>query len=85
MAQLAAAWGEYKDGDVVQAAEMAEKLAGELAVKEVCASGNLPLIVIRPRTILGEGRLGIFQIFAARTQSSAITLLQASITTLPVA
>lgn len=38
------------------------KLAGELAVQEVCAKVNLPLIVIRPRTILGEGRLGIFQI-----------------------
>ncbi|MCJ7524010.1 MAG: NAD-dependent epimerase/dehydratase family protein [Candidatus Aminicenantes bacterium] len=38
------------------------KLAGELAVQEACAKGNLPLIVIRPRTILGEGRLGIFQI-----------------------
>jgi nucleoside-diphosphate-sugar epimerase len=38
------------------------KLAGELAVREICATGNLPLIVIRPRTILGEGRLGIFQI-----------------------
>ncbi len=38
------------------------KLAGEIAVREVCEQGNLPLIVIRPRTILGEGRLGIFQI-----------------------
>jgi nucleoside-diphosphate-sugar epimerase len=38
------------------------KLAGEVAVKEICAAGKLPLIVIRPRTILGEGRLGIFQI-----------------------
>ena len=38
------------------------KLAGELAVKEICSAGKLPLIVIRPRTILGEGRLGIFQI-----------------------
>lgn len=38
------------------------KLAGELAVREVCARAGLPLIVIRPRTILGEGRLGIFQI-----------------------
>jgi nucleoside-diphosphate-sugar epimerase len=38
------------------------KLAGELAVREICAQGNLPLIVIRPRTILGEGRLGIFQV-----------------------
>ncbi len=38
------------------------KLAGELAVVEVCQQAGLPLIVIRPRTILGEGRLGIFQI-----------------------
>jgi len=38
------------------------KLAGELAVKEICGAGRLPLVVIRPRTILGEGRLGIFQI-----------------------
>jgi nucleoside-diphosphate-sugar epimerase len=38
------------------------KLAGELAVREICDRANLPLIVIRPRTILGEGRLGIFQI-----------------------
>ncbi len=38
------------------------KLAGELAVREVCARAGLPLIVIRPRTILGAGRLGIFQI-----------------------
>jgi nucleoside-diphosphate-sugar epimerase len=38
------------------------KLAGELAVRDICAKGNVPLIVIRPRTILGEGRLGIFQI-----------------------
>ncbi|RAP35592.1 epimerase, partial [Candidatus Marinamargulisbacteria bacterium SCGC AAA071-K20] len=29
---------------------------------KVCNEGALPLIVIRPRTILGEGRLGIFQI-----------------------
>lgn len=38
------------------------KLAGELAVQSVCEKAGLPLIVIRPRTILGEGRLGIFQI-----------------------
>lgn len=38
------------------------KLAGEQAVREVFADGTTPLIVIRPRTILGEGRLGIFQI-----------------------
>ena len=38
------------------------KLDGELAVRDTCERGKLPLIVIRPRTILGEGRLGIFQI-----------------------
>lgn len=38
------------------------KLAGEMAVRETCALSGLPLVVIRPRTILGEGRLGIFQI-----------------------
>lgn len=38
------------------------KLAGEFAVREACELGEVPLIVIRPRTILGEGRLGIFQI-----------------------
>lgn len=38
------------------------KLAGEQAVREVCQKATLSLIVIRPRTILGEGRLGIFQI-----------------------
>jgi nucleoside-diphosphate-sugar epimerase len=38
------------------------KLAGEEAVREVCEKASLPLVVIRPRTILGEGRLGIFQI-----------------------
>lgn len=38
------------------------KLAGELTVRDLCAKSKIPLIVIRPRTILGEGRLGIFQI-----------------------
>ncbi len=38
------------------------KLAGEQAVRAACEAAGLPLIVIRPRTILGEGRLGIFQI-----------------------
>jgi len=38
------------------------KLAGELAVREVCEKHHTTLIVIRPRTILGLGRLGIFQI-----------------------
>jgi nucleoside-diphosphate-sugar epimerase len=38
------------------------KLGAEQAVGEVCTKAGLPLIIIRPRTILGEGRLGIFQI-----------------------
>jgi nucleoside-diphosphate-sugar epimerase len=38
------------------------KWAGEQAVREVCSKSTLPLTVIRPRTILGVGRLGIFQI-----------------------
>ncbi|MBW4633808.1 MAG: NAD-dependent epimerase/dehydratase family protein [Iphinoe sp. HA4291-MV1] len=38
------------------------KLAGELVVDEICEKANLPLITLRPRAILGEGRLGIFQI-----------------------
>lgn len=38
------------------------KMAGELAVQKIFAATPVPLIVIRPRTILGEGRLGIFQI-----------------------
>lgn len=31
-------------------------------MREICGAAQLPVIVIRPRTILGEGRLGIFQI-----------------------
>jgi nucleoside-diphosphate-sugar epimerase len=38
------------------------KLAGESAVRQVATREGMPLIVIRPRTILGPGRLGIFQI-----------------------
>lgn len=38
------------------------KWAGEQAVRDVCVKSKLPLVVIRPRTILGQGRLGIFQI-----------------------
>jgi len=38
------------------------KLAGERAVQAICEKHDLPLIIIRPRTILGSGRLGIFQI-----------------------
>ena len=38
------------------------KLASEEAATAVCHASGLPLIVIRPRTILGRGRLGIFAI-----------------------
>ncbi|NJK60797.1 MAG: NAD-dependent epimerase/dehydratase family protein [Oscillatoriales cyanobacterium SM2_1_8] len=38
------------------------KLAGERAVRAICTAAGLPLVVVRPRTILGSGRLGIFQI-----------------------
>lgn len=38
------------------------KLEGERAVAEVAAKHNMPLIVVRPRTLVGTGRLGIFQI-----------------------
>jgi nucleoside-diphosphate-sugar epimerase len=38
------------------------KLAGELAVRQSLEQSPTQLIVIRPRTILGPGRLGIFQI-----------------------
>jgi nucleoside-diphosphate-sugar epimerase len=38
------------------------KLAGELAVRGALDQSDVSLIVIRPRTILGPGRLGIFQI-----------------------
>jgi nucleoside-diphosphate-sugar epimerase len=38
------------------------KLAGELAVREVARTTGMPLISIRPRTVMGDGRMGIFQI-----------------------
>jgi nucleoside-diphosphate-sugar epimerase len=38
------------------------KLAGEQEVRRILETAGIPLVVIRPRTILGEGRLGIFQI-----------------------
>jgi len=38
------------------------KMRGEMAVKEVCELAGLPLVVIRPRTLVGLKRLGIFQI-----------------------
>ena len=47
------------------------KLKAEEAVVEVCKKTKLPLISIRPRTILGEGRLGIFQILFDWIQSNS--------------
>lgn len=38
------------------------KLAGEQAVERVSRENKMPLIVVRPRTLVGMGRLGIFQI-----------------------
>jgi nucleoside-diphosphate-sugar epimerase len=38
------------------------KLAGELVVKEILAESNLTSITIRPRTIIGNERLGIFKL-----------------------
>ena len=38
------------------------KLASELAAEEIAHKTGMSLISIRPRTVLGEGRLGIFQL-----------------------
>lgn len=38
------------------------KLKGENAVKDICEESGMPLIVVRPRTLIATGRLGIFQI-----------------------
>lgn len=38
------------------------KLAGEVAMTEVCARKGIRLITIRPRVALGAGRLGIYQL-----------------------
>jgi nucleoside-diphosphate-sugar epimerase len=38
------------------------KLEGELAVRAVAEKTGMKLVAVRPRTILGEERLGIFQI-----------------------
>jgi nucleoside-diphosphate-sugar epimerase len=38
------------------------KLAGEELVMRAGATGRLPVSIVRPRTIIGTGRLGIFQI-----------------------
>jgi len=46
------------------------KLAGERAVAKNLSDGETNLVVIRPRTILGPGRLGIFQILFEWIQSN---------------
>ena len=38
------------------------KLAGERTMAQICHNSGVPLITIRPRATLGEGRLGIYQI-----------------------
>jgi len=38
------------------------KLGAEIVAKEVSDKSGMPLIVVRPRTMVGVGRLGIFQI-----------------------
>lgn len=38
------------------------KLGAEIVAKEVSDRSGMPLIVVRPRTMVGVGRLGIFQI-----------------------
>ncbi len=40
----------------------ASKLNAECAAREVAETNNMPLIVVRPRTLVGAARLGIFQI-----------------------
>jgi nucleoside-diphosphate-sugar epimerase len=38
------------------------KLDGELVAREIAEKAGMPLIAVRPRTIIADGRLGIFQI-----------------------
>lgn len=38
------------------------KLDGELLAREIADKAGMPLIAVRPRTIIADGRLGIFQI-----------------------
>lgn len=38
------------------------KLEGEISVSKVLRDSNTNLVIIRPRTIIGPGRLGIFQV-----------------------
>jgi len=45
------------------------KWEGECAVREIAEKGGMRLFVFRPRTVLGEGRLGIFQILFERVRS----------------
>jgi nucleoside-diphosphate-sugar epimerase len=47
------------------------KLASELAVRGICNRSSVQLIIIRPRTILGPGRLGIFQLLFKWIRSNA--------------
>ena len=47
------------------------KLASELVVREICNQSGIQLITIRPRTILGPGRLGIFQLLFKWISSNA--------------
>lgn len=45
------------------------KWEGECAVREIAEKSGMPVSIIRPRTVLGEGRLGIFQILFERIRS----------------
>jgi nucleoside-diphosphate-sugar epimerase len=53
-----------RQGDIpIPAEEYGQsKLGGEKLAEEVCAIGDIPITIIRPRTIVGHGRLGIFDI-----------------------
>jgi nucleoside-diphosphate-sugar epimerase len=52
------------------------KMDGELAVKEECEKAGIPLIIVRPKTILGYGRLGIFQLlFEWISESRAVYVI----------
>ncbi|REJ68545.1 MAG: NAD(P)-dependent oxidoreductase [Planctomycetota bacterium] len=62
-------YGMPEDSPITDASPLApfeiygrSKLGGEVAVSEVCQAAGLPLISIRPRTILAAGRSGIFRI-----------------------
>ena len=39
------------------------KLAGEQQARDICATANIPFIAIRPRTIIGRGRLGVLDTY----------------------